>query len=419
MDKKNNSVIEALKMSLENNPDDTSVMAHLADLLLSSDESEEALGFYQKLLAINPTDESYIKGALAASEQLGNDALSSSYKTLLNALGHQEEQGETDSTAEEDDVVQDIGTQRVRGAKLRLVTDDTFDSDWEVEDSTVYLNDVGGMEDVKKRLHLSFLGPLQNPDLMKAYGKSIGGGLMLYGPPGCGKTFIARALAGEIGAKFMAVGLSDILDMYIGESERKLHEIFNTARRAAPSILFFDELDAIGQKRSQLRNSGMRTLVNQLLSEMDSVGNDNKDVYILGATNHPWDVDPALRRPGRFNRMEIVLPPDELARESILKYHLKDKPAESVDVTLLAKKTELMSGADLAHLCEAAVEYVLEESLSTGQTRELSTDDFAVPLQEIKPSTRPWFENARNFAMFANDSGSYDDLLNYINKMKL
>lgn len=413
----NDSVIEALRTSLESNPNDTNIMAHLAELLLTSEEANEALILYQKILASNPSDVVILKGALKAAEQLGNESLVTAYQKLLSALGSHDIEFDED---DDESNVEDIGAQRVRGAKLRLVSEeDDIDSAWDVEESNIYLKDVGGMEDVKKRLHLSFLGPLQNPELMKAYGKSVGGGLMLYGPPGCGKTFIARALAGEIGAKFMAVGLSDILDMYIGESERKLHEIFNTARRAAPSILFFDELDAIGQKRSHLRNSGMRTLVNQLLAEMDSVGNDNDNVYILGATNHPWDVDSALRRPGRFNRMEIVLPPDTAAREAILTYHLKNKPAESVDVKYLAKHTGLMSGADLAHLCESAIEYVLEESLSTGKTRSLCTDDFALPLQEVKPSTKPWFENARNFAMFANDSGSYDDLLNYINKMKL
>ncbi len=107
------------------------------------------------------------------------------------------------------------------------------------------------MEEVKKRLNLTFLAPLKNPEIRRMYAKSLRGGMMLYGPPGCGKTFIARALAGELGATFFSVGLSDVLDMWLGESERKLHEIFEAARRKAPAVLFFDEIDALGQKRSQ------------------------------------------------------------------------------------------------------------------------------------------------------------------------
>src|SRR5205085_5447940 len=128
------------------------------------------------------------------------------------------------------------------------------------------LADVGGMAEVKRRLNMAFLAPLRNPQIMRTYGKSLRGGLMLYGPPGCGKTFIARALAGELGAKFLSVGLSDVLDMWLGESERKLREIFDTARRNAPAVLFFDEIDALGQKRSHLRGGAGRNIVNQLLA---------------------------------------------------------------------------------------------------------------------------------------------------------
>ncbi|KPJ91962.1 MAG: cell division protein FtsH [Gammaproteobacteria bacterium SG8_11] len=263
---------------------------------------------------------------------------------------------------------------------------------WEEVEPPVTLADVGGMEEVKKRLNIAFLAPMKNPELMKMYGKSLKGGMMLYGPPGCGKTFIARALAGELGAKFMTIGLSDVLDMWLGESERKLHEIFEAARRNAPTVVFFDEIDALGQKRSQLRHSAGRNIVNQLLAEMDSVGSDNKNVFILAATNHPWDVDTALRRPGRFDRVVLVLPP---------------------------ARTELFSGADIAHLCESAVEYALEESLTTGTTRPVISADFDKALKEIRPSTRPWFETARNYAMFANEGGVYDDLLNYIRAQKL
>jgi len=186
---------------------------------------------------------------------------------------------------------------------------------FDVEPAGLRLSDVGGMVEVKERLEAAFLAPLRNPDLVRLYGKSLRGGLLLYGPPGCGKTFIARAVAGEMGARFLAVSLAEILDMYVGQSERNVHELFETARRSAPCVVFLDEIDALGQKRSHLRNNAARGTVNQLLAELDGVQNLNEGVYVLGATNHPWDIDVALRRPGRFDRMLLVLPPDEEARQ--------------------------------------------------------------------------------------------------------
>ncbi len=290
----------------------------------------------------------------------------------------------------------------------------------DIETPTVRLADVGGMEEVKQRLDLAFLGPMRNPELARAYGKSLAGGLLLYGPPGCGKTFIAKAVAGELGARFYPVGLADVLDMYIGQSERNLRDIFDTARRNAPCVLFLDEVDALGQKRSHLRsNSAMRTTVNQLLYEMDSVGGSNEGVFVLAATNHPWDVDTALRRPGRFDRMLLVLPPDPAAREAILRYHLSKRPLAGIDLPAIVKATNGYSGADLAHLAETAAEKALAESMRTGEVRPVSMHDVTAALAEVKSSTGPWLQAARNVALFANADGSYDDLLAYLKSRKL
>ena len=285
--------------------------------------------------------------------------------------------------------------------------------------STVRLADVGGMDAVKSRIEMAFLGPMRNPELAKQFGKSLSGGLLLYGPPGCGKTFLARAVAGELGASFYPVGLSDVLDMYIGNSERNVHEIFSAARRNAPCVLFLDEIDALGQRRSQLRGSGMRGTVNQLLQEMDPVQGNNEGVFVLAATNHPWDVDTALRRPGRFDRMLLVLPPDPAAREAVLRYHLRDRPLAGVDLGSLVRRTDGYSGADLAHLCETAAERVLAEVMRTGTVRPIGMADLDAALLEVKPSTGPWLTSARNVAMFANQDGSYDELLAYLKSRKL
>jgi SpoVK/Ycf46/Vps4 family AAA+-type ATPase len=260
---------------------------------------------------------------------------------------------------------------------------------------------------------------MRNPDLRRLYGKSLRGGLLLYGPPGCGKTFIARAVAGELGARFYPVSLVDVLDMYIGESERKLRAIFDTARENAPCVLFLDEVDAIGHKRTDLRGSGLRSVVQALLSELDGVSQNNDGVFVLAATNHPWDVDSALRRPGRFDRMLLVLPPDDAARQAVLRLHLRARPVENVDLKPLAKRTEGYSGADLAHVCETAAERAMADSVRTGAVRGIRQADLQAAIGEIRPSTGPWLEVARNVAQFANDSGTYDDLLAYLKKRRL
>jgi SpoVK/Ycf46/Vps4 family AAA+-type ATPase len=275
------------------------------------------------------------------------------------------------------------------------------------------------MQEVKDRLEAAFLAPMRNPELRKLYGKSLRGGLLLYGPPGCGKTFIARAVAGELGAGFLSISLSDILDMYIGASEKNVHDIFETARAQAPCVVFLDELDALGAKRSRSHHSGLRNVVNQLLTELDGIAADSNDgVFVLAATNVPWDVDIALRRPGRLDRTLLVLPPDAAARDAILRYHLRDRPIEAVDLGKLVKATEDFSGADLAHVCETAAEAALLDSARTGTVRMINMKDLLGAAGQIRPSTDPWFSAARNVATFANDGGMYDDLLAYLKRKR-
>jgi SpoVK/Ycf46/Vps4 family AAA+-type ATPase len=290
---------------------------------------------------------------------------------------------------------------------------------YDAEHTDLSLADVAGMTEVKQRLEAAFLAPMRNPELRKLYGKSLRGGLLLYGPPGCGKTFIARAVAGELGARFIAVSFADIIDMFVGQSERNIHELFEVARRNAPCVLFLDEVDAIGQKRSQLRNTPMRSAVNQLLLELDDISGNNEGVFLLAATNHPWDVDSALRRPGRFDRTLLVLPPDAGAREGVFRYHLKDRPVAGIDLAKLAKQTDGYSGADIAHICETAAERALLDSVRLGEPRMIGAPDLEAAIGEVKPSLGAWFDTARNVALFANENGSYDDLAAYLRKRRL
>ena len=290
---------------------------------------------------------------------------------------------------------------------------------YDAEAAGLTLADVAGLDEVKKRLEAAFLAPMRNPELRKLYGKSLRGGLLLYGPPGCGKTFIARAVAGELGARFITVSFADLIDMFVGRSERNIHELFDVARRNAPCVVFLDEVDAIGQKRSQLRNTPIRSAVNQLLLELDDVASDNTGVFLLAATNHPWDVDSALRRPGRFDRTLLVLPPDGPAREGVFRYHLRDRPVAGIDLARLSKMTDGYSGADIAHICESAAERALLDSVRLGEPRLIGQADLEGAVGEVRPSLGTWFETARNVALFANEGGAYDDLVAYLRKRRL
>ncbi len=166
-----------------------------------------------------------------------------------------------------------------------------------IEQPDLNFDDIGGMEPVKEEIRMKIIYPLKNPDLFRAYGKKAGGGVLLYGPPGCGKTLISRATAGEIEANFLSIGIHQILDLYIGESEKNLHKLFEMARDNAPAILFFDEVDALAADRRDLRKSAGRTLINQFLAEMDGNVASNDGLLILGATNAPWHIDPRFGAP--------------------------------------------------------------------------------------------------------------------------
>ena len=278
--------------------------------------------------------------------------------------------------------------------------------------------DVGGMERVKDDIRMKIIHPLKNPELFAAYGKKVGGGVLLYGPPGCGKTLMAQATAGEIDATFLSVGLHQILDMYIGESEQKLHRIFELARKVAPAVLFFDETDALAADRRDMRTSGARTLVNQFLQELDGSQSSNEGVLVLGATNAPWQLDGAFLRPGRFDRILFVPPPDLVAREEIAAIHARGKPLVDFTPLELAKATDGFSGADIKAVFDQATELALAEAMRKGALVPVSGKMLAKAAKEVKPSTRKWFESAKNHALYANQSGFYDDILQYLGLKK-
>jgi len=284
-----------------------------------------------------------------------------------------------------------------------------------LEKPKINFSDVGGMEAVKEEIRLKIIHPLQYPDLYKAYGKATGGGLLLYGPPGCGKTHLARATAGEVQASFINVGINDILDMWLGNSEKNLHQLFEMARLQAPCVLFFDEVDALAANRHDLRQSAGRSLVNQFLAELDGATRANDGVLIMAATNAPWHLDAAFRRPGRFDRIVLVTPPDEAARAAVLEVLLRDKPlALGVNISTIAAKTPGLSGADLKALVDVAIEARLRESMKQGRPLPIEQNDLLDAAKQVRASTKEWFATAKNYALYSNEGGVYDDILVYM-----
>jgi transitional endoplasmic reticulum ATPase len=428
-----NESIQALRTALKFSPDNIPLRQHLADTLLNCGEAEAAASEYEQALNLAPSNVDLKLGLARAYYQQGKDSpaivivedllkkgessatifvlhsrlllrsgdLSTSVVQFRKALA-------LDASLQDSDLVDRLSVKQAESGE------DSPTEDRSIERPTIAFEDVGGMEELKEEIRLKIIYPLTHAEMYRAYGKSIGGGILLYGPPGCGKTHLARATAGEIKAKFISVGLNDILDMWIGNSEKNLHQLFDRARRNQPCVMFFDEVDALAASRADLRQSSGKQLINQFLTELDGVQYSNEGVLILAATNAPWHLDTAFRRPGRFDRILFVSPPDAIARERILRLLCQGKPIEDLDYEFLAKKTEGCSGADLKLVLDLAVEKKLQAAMKTGIPQPLTTKDIATAAGTVKPSTREWFSTARNYAIHANQDGNYDDILKYL-----
>lgn len=438
--------LQALREAVRLAPDNLALRQHLAQTLLGSGYLEEAEREFRHLLTIAPNDEQLKLGlasafyqqnknshALVIVEDLVKTSKAPARAHLLHArLAYRAGEiplavrayhsaVDADPSLADSELAVRLGiratpeTSEVVEGKVRAAWgEEGAAPTTEIERPKIAFKDVGGMDALKEEIRMKIIHPLTHPELYKAYGKTIGGGILMYGPPGCGKTYLARATAGEIKASFLAVGINEVLEMWIGQSERNLHELFEQARTHRPCVLFFDEVDALGASRTDMRQSAGRQLINQFLAELDGVNSNNDGVLILAATNAPWHLDSAFRRPGRFDRILFVPPPDTNARAGILRIQCKGKPLEEIEFEHVAKKCDSFSGADLKSVVDVAVEKKLSEAMKAGVPRPISTKDLIAAAGNVRASTKEWFATARNYALYSNQGGIYDDILNYL-----
>jgi transitional endoplasmic reticulum ATPase len=438
--------VRALREALAFSPDNVPLRRHLADTLRGFGRFDDAEKEYREVLKRAPDDAAlkltlarcYLDGGKASHALVILDALV--LRGELSAAGEVVRArcllGVGDPSAasvyrraiERDPAVVDEELSRKFGstpAPAKVAADgDAQEVDADADTSEpesaiaerpkITFADVGGMQSVKDEIAIKIIEPLRNPEIFAAYGKKIGGGILMYGPPGCGKTHLARATAGEVKARFLSIGIHDVLDMYLGNSERNLHAIFEEARRSTPCVLFFDEVDALGAKRADFAGTAGRNVINQFLNELDGVKSTNEGVLVLAATNAPWSLDSAFRRPGRFDRILFVPPPDAPARASILRVLVQGKPVGAIDFERVASKTKDFSGADLKAVVDLALESLLRDALKRGSPKPLDDKVLIEAAKQVNPSTKEWFASARNHVLYANQGGIYDDVAKYL-----
>ncbi len=445
--------IQSGEINLDNNTIDQLLVAFSAapsgqlasiicDAYLKSDENQRLNEFITQLSTLNLIDLHLVTTTLYNSEKYEdiitlvkdtkNENLLILVKSMVklgqtdDAINLYEEARQQNPSLQNDEIDSLLNIKTIvdtnTPTKQKLKVVDKIDFA-EITDLTKYkqqvtdFSDVVGLDNIKKQIHKKIILPFQKPSLFQRFKKKVGGGVLLYGPPGCGKTLLARATAGECNASFFNIELSDILDMYIGESEQKLHAIFEKARAETPSVLFFDEFEAMAGKRETNRNSSINNIVSQFLTELDGFSQNNSGVLVLASTNVPWSIDSAFLRPGRFDRMFFVPPPDKSARQGILEHHMKERPKDDdINYSLLATKCKGYSGADLYNLVEMAADEAIDESIETNRDTKINFNHFKEALEFSNSTTIEWLTTARNYARYANDGGRYNDVLKFIQK---
>jgi len=392
-----------VERTLQRDPQNTSAYLLLSRIHLTEDNKAKALEFYNRAVEINAS--------------ATDPALEADLGRAANRVVMRERSAPTIEVFDDDDAAE----------MQQEFFDDPFDetaiSDWRPEtffapgDSErfrVTFSDAGGMEALKEEIRLKIIYPLQHPELYKAYGRKTGGGILLYGPPGCGKTLLLRATAGEVSCNYFAVGIHEVFDPYYGSIERNLHQIFETARANSPCVLVFDEIDSLAPDRRTVRDTQMRNVVNQFLSELNGLRSDNHRILVIGATNAPWQLDPALRRPGRFDQAIFVPPPDHDARVEIIRLLAREKPIARLDEKALASVTENFSGADLRWVFDRAAELTLADALHAKRTVPITMDLLQNIAADHVPSTQAWMDGMKQHVPAASQDALYNEVRKFM-----
>lgn len=386
-----------------------SEMKELRDIITATPGSGTLMKALIAMVRVAP-DSSLVKEAFRDIDPgpFDDDICKQVAELLTNAEEHAQARAWTDSMTEAqqrasaDSNVVDFGTREHIGRPIS--TGISFD-------------DVGGLEGLKAQMRRKIIKPFLNEGMFQKFKRKAGGGILMYGPPGCGKTMLARALATECRANFINITAAGILDQYVGNAEKRIVEVFKEAREKRPTVLFFDEVEALAQKRQMQARASVNTVVSALLNEMDGFDSDNDGILLLGATNVPWSLDAAFRRPGRFDRTLFVPPPDKVARRFIVESLLVDRPvAPGLNVDKIVTKTSGYSGADMASLVETAVDFAIEESEDAGVLKPVSDSHVDDAFYEVRASTGEWLSEARAMVEYANKDGLYDDLAEFLRK---
>jgi len=251
----------------------------------------------------------------------------------------------------------------------------------------VTFDDVAGLENVKEEIRIKLIYPYAHPEKARHYGVGSGGGILLFGPPGTGKTYIAKATANEVDAMFFSIKPSKIMSQWVGVAEKNLAKLFSVARSYERSVIFIDEVEALIPRRSSNFSTVMKRVVPQILAEMDGIESNNENLLFIGATNEPWDIDHAALRPGRFDERIYVPPPDFQARRKMFERNLRNRPlADDVELDVLAELTKGYSGADIKQISIKASVHPFKESIEKGVERTIEIADFMKAIDVIKPS---------------------------------
>jgi SpoVK/Ycf46/Vps4 family AAA+-type ATPase len=264
--------------------------------------------------------------------------------------------------------------------------------------SNISFNDIVGMKKEKEAIYDNIILAIKKPELLRAYGKKLGVGVLFYGPPGGGKTYLVKAIAGETKSNMIIARINEIVDMYAGNTEKNLHAIFEQARKHTPCIIFFDEIDAMGMKREGGGDQMgyMRMAVNAFLQEMDGVETNPEGIFVIGATNQPWDMDPALKRSGRFGEQIYFPPPSYMTRKSAFKYNTRKMPlSKFINFGRLARATMGFSQADIAEICDKAALIPAVEEDRTGKKRPVKMSDFIRMIRLHGSTLDEWYGMVR------------------------